>query len=125
LRAGLLLVPRILLLSGIASRSAAIVLGMLLRRIFAPLIVRSRCVVGRPPRLRAIAALLQPSHQIGQALAQVARQSRIRRAHRDVQFAGSFAQADLHARLILVSELERNIAYGFTRARMGLVLRLE
>jgi hypothetical protein len=127
LRAGLLLVPRILLLAGIRSGSAGVLLlgGMLLRRILASLILRGRSAIGRPPRFRPIPVLFEPAYQVGQSFAQAAGQTRIRRAYRNVQLAGSFTQADLHARLIFVGELQRNVAYAFASALIGLVLRFE
>jgi len=68
--------------------------------------------------------MLQPAHQIGQSLPQAMRQPGIRSAHRDVQFSGSLAQANLHA-LVLARKVERDGANHFAGALRRLVLWLQ
>ena len=77
----------------------------------------------RPPRLGAKAALLQPAHQVRQALLQSVRKIRIARADGYLQLTGLLHHADFHFLRARRSHLKRDVLQrrgrGFGNYRSG------
>src|SRR6185295_17367033 len=99
----------ILLLAGLASRSAVLLAGGLVLRRLTALILRGGRTIGRLPRFGLVSVVLQAAHQFRKTVAQSAGQAVIGRTHGDAQLTGSFTQANLHAVLIFVGEAQRDV----------------